>query len=75
MENPSHDLIAERVTELEIKASYAEDLLDQLNMTIYRQQQQIDRLILQVTQLKEQMQSTGPDGAPRNPRDELPPHY
>ncbi|HEX7865113.1 MAG TPA: SlyX family protein [Variovorax sp.] len=75
MENPSHDLIAERVTELEIKSSYAEDLLDQLNMTIYRQQQQIDRLILQVTQLKEQAQSAGQDGATRNPRDELPPHY
>lgn len=75
MENPPHDLIAERVTELEIKSSYAEDLLDQLNMTIYRQQQQIDRLILQVTQLKEQMQSSGQDGAARNLRDELPPHY
>jgi len=62
MENPPHDL-AERVTELEIKSSYAEDLLDQLNMTIYRQQQQIDRLILQVTQLKEQAQSAGQDGA------------
>ncbi|MDP9604142.1 UNVERIFIED_ORG: SlyX protein [Variovorax paradoxus] len=75
MENPPHDLIAERVTELEIKSSYAEDLLDQLNMTIYRQQQQIDRLILQVTQLKEQAQSAGQDAAARNPRDELPPHY
>jgi len=74
MENPPHDL-AERVTELEIKSSYAEDLLDQLNMTIYRQQQQIDRLILQVTQLKEQAQSAGQDGAARTPRDELPPHY
>jgi len=74
MENPPHDL-AERVTELEIKSSYAEDLLDQLNMTIYRQQQQIDRLILQVTQLKEQAQSAMQDGAARNPRDELPPHY
>ena len=74
MENPPHDL-AERMTELEIKSSYAEDLLDQLNMTIYRQQQQIDRLILQVTQLKEQAQSAGQDGVARNPRDELPPHY
>ena len=74
MENLPHDL-AERVTELEIKSSYAEDLLDQLNMTIYRQQQQIDRLILQVTQLKEQSQNAMQDGAARNPRDELPPHY
>jgi SlyX protein len=74
MENPPHDL-AERVTELEIKSSYAEDLLEQLNMTIYRQQQQIDRLILQVTQLKEQSQDAAQDGASGNPRDELPPHY
>ena len=34
----------ERITELEIKASYAEDSVDQLNMSIYRQQQQIDAL-------------------------------
>ncbi|KQX30119.1 SlyX family protein [Variovorax sp. Root434] len=74
MENPPHDL-AERLTELEIKSSYAEDLLDQLNMTIYRQQQQIDRLILQVTQLREQSQNVAQDGSARNPRDELPPHY
>ena len=74
MENQPNEL-EPRVTELEIKSSYAEDLLDQLNMTIYRQQQQIDRLILQVTQLREQSQNASQDGAARNPRDELPPHY
>lgn len=67
--------LAERLTELEIKSSYAEDLLEQLNMTIYRQQQQIDSLILQVTQLKQQSQNAGQDGVARNLRDELPPHY
>ena len=67
--------LAERLTELEIKSSYADDLLEQLNMTIYRQQQQIDSLILQVAQLKQQSQSAGQDGAARNLRDELPPHY
>ena len=74
MENPPHDL-AERLTELEIKSSYAEDLLDQLNMTIYRQQQQIDRLILQVTQLRAQRQTGALFGWARTPREELPPHY
>jgi SlyX protein len=74
MENQP-DALAERVTELEIKSSYAEDLLDQLNMTIYRQQQQIDRLILHVTQLREQSQNAMQDGSGSNPRDELPPHY
>ena len=74
MENQP-DVLEGRVTELEIKSSYAEDLLDQLNMTIYRQQQQIDRLIVQVTQLREQSQNAMQDGAGSNPRDELPPHY
>lgn len=74
MEHQTNEL-AQRVTELEIKSSYAEDLLDQLNMTIYRQQQQIDRLILQVTQLREQSQNASQDGPASNPRDELPPHY
>ncbi|WP_454907432.1 SlyX family protein [Variovorax gossypii] len=74
MENQPNEL-EPRVTELEIKSSYAEDLLDQLNMTIYRQQQQIDRLILQVTQLREQSQNASQDGSASNPRDELPPHY
>ncbi|MGJ7527734.1 SlyX family protein [Variovorax sp. GB1P17] len=74
MENQSNELV-ERVTELEIKSSYAEDLLDQLNMTIYRQQQQIDSLIQQVAHLRQQSQNAGQDGAARNLRDELPPHY
>jgi SlyX protein len=74
MEHLPND-VTERLTELEIKSSYAEDLLEQLNMTIYRQQQQIDRLILHVTQLREQSQNANQDGTARNPRDELPPHY
>lgn len=64
----------ERITELEIKASYVEDTLDQLNMTIYRQQQQIDALIAEVRQLRQQVPAEGAGGA-RNLRDELPPHY
>ncbi len=71
--NAPHDTDA-RLTELEIKASYAEDLLEQLNATIYRQQQQIDRLQREVLNLRQQL----PEGSQpvlRNLRDELPPHY
>ncbi|MET3496876.1 SlyX family protein [Variovorax boronicumulans] len=71
----SPNALAERLTELEIKASYADDLLEQLNMTIYRQQQQIDSLIQEVVHLRQQSQSAGQEGAERNLRDELPPHY
>ncbi|MDM0012302.1 SlyX family protein [Variovorax sp. J22P168] len=63
-----------RITELEIKASFTEDLLDELNLTIYRQQEQIDALVQQVAQLRRQAPEGG-QGAARNPRDELPPHY
>lgn len=63
-----------RLTELEIKASYTEDLLEQLNLTVFRQQQQIDGLLRQLAELKQQLPEAGPSG-PRSLRDELPPHY
>ena len=61
-----------RIENLEIKASFADDLLDQLNLTIFRQQEQIDRLVQQLTQLRQQMPE---GGGTRSVRDELPPHY
>ena len=72
--DPLHD-IDQRLTELEIKASYSEDLLEQLNLIIYRQQQQIDALVHEVRSLRQQVPQVGSTSAPRNLRDELPPHY
>ena len=72
MENP--DDLNRRLMELEIKASYAEDLLEQLNQTIYRQQQQIDLLLREVGGLRQQL----PEGSTpvlRSLREDLPPHY
>jgi SlyX protein len=66
--------IDERLNALEIKASFAEDLVDQLNQVIVRQQQQIDVLVQQVSQLKAQQQGSGASEF-RSLRDELPPHY
>lgn len=63
-----------RITELEIKISYAEDMIDELNHTIFRQQQQIDLLISQLRALREQMQTSMPNET-LSLRDELPPHY
>jgi SlyX protein len=64
----------QRLTDLEIKAAFTEDLLDQLNEIIVRQQQQIDQLIREVAHLR-QSSTDGGLGAPRNLRDDLPPHY
>ena len=64
----------QRLTELEIKASFQEDLLDSLNQVVIRQQQQIDRMIQALSDLKQQLEETDAGGVPRL-RDELPPHY
>lgn len=65
-----------RLTELEIKVSYTEDTLDQLDQTVIRQQAQIDLLLRELTLLRQQQSSDGDGGGgPRNPHDDLPPHY
>lgn len=63
-----------RLTEIEIKISYTEDLVDELNRTVFRQQQQIDLLIAEVRALREQVQNVAPPEQ-RSLRDEIPPHY
>ena len=65
----------DRVMELEIKASYSEDLLEQLNLTIYRQQQQIDDLIRVVSDLRKQLPEAGAPGSGQAILNERPPHY
>ena len=68
------DDIIRRLNELEIKASYTEDLLEHLNQVVVRQQQQIDALVREIRRLRHQL----PDddaGVFRSLRDERPPHY
>ena len=72
MQDSSH--LEQRLNDLEIKFSYAENLLDQLNLVIYRQQQQIDDLARELRRLRQQVPEGG-GAAPLNLRDELPPHY
>lgn len=68
------DTVQQRLTDLEIKLSFTEDLVDRLNEVIVRQQSQIDRLQRDVAELREQPRpAEGP--AFRSLRDELPPHY
>ena len=64
----------QRLTDLEIKASFAEDLVDHLNALVARQQDQINWLLREVAGLRQQS-PVGEGGVLRNLRDELPPHY
>jgi SlyX protein len=63
-----------RITELEIKLSLAEDQIEELNRTVFRQQQQIDLLQAQIRELYQLLQPEAASEA-RNLRDEIPPHY
>lgn len=73
MEN-SFDMTG-RLTELEIKASFMEDMLEQLDQVVVRQQAQIDALIRELAALKQSGNQSLDAGAARNLRDDLPPHF
>lgn len=63
----------DRITNLEIKLSFAEDLIENLNETVYKQQQQIEFLYRELKAIKEQAGS-GSNGS-TSLKDEIPPHY
>ena len=63
-----------RISELEIKLGLAEDHLETLNRTVFRQQQQIDILQAQIRELAK-LTPSAESGEPRNPAEEVPPHY
>ncbi|WP_374318165.1 SlyX family protein [Aquabacterium sp.] len=63
-----------RLTELEIKVGFMEDLVDELNTIVVEQRQQIDLLVREVKALRMQAPN---EATPvfHSLRDELPPHY
>jgi SlyX protein len=63
-----------RLAEIEAKLTFAEDMLEELNRTIYHQQQQIDRLQQELRALRDALDNASP-AEPILPRDEVPPHY
>lgn len=72
--NSSLDDVDQRLTNLEIKTTYTEDLVEQLEQIIVRQQQQLGLLLREVAQLR-QPSTDGGLGASRSLRDDLPPHF
>ena len=68
------DIIDQRLTNLEIKATYTEDLVEQLDKIIAHQQQQIAQLLREVTELRQPASETIHNNQ-RTLRDDLPPHF
>ncbi|MDP1772316.1 MAG: SlyX family protein [Methylobacter sp.] len=66
----------DRIIELEIKAAYQEDLLQELNKIVARQQQQIDCLEATCRMLNERIKSLSTEGTGGGENiEEVPPHY
>ncbi len=72
--SPDHNDTDQRLTDLEIKASFTEDLLEQLDKVVIRQQQQIDLLLREIAELRQPV-ADGSVTTARSVRDDLPPHF
>lgn len=64
-----------RLTDLETKVAFQDDLLESLNRIVAEQQQQIDMLQQQVQMLYDQLRSIAPSNIAQGSADERPPHY
>ena len=63
-----------RLENIESKLGLAEDMLEELNKTVYRQQRQIEQMQQEIAALRQQVQQAMP-AEQRNLADEIPPHY
>jgi len=69
-------MIEERLENIETKISYQEDQIEELNKTVYQQQQKLERLEAICEALARELRAlaeAGNDG--KSPANERPPHY
>ncbi|MFZ2524687.1 MAG: SlyX family protein [Candidatus Ferrigenium altingense] len=68
-------MIEERLVNIEAKITFQEDLIEELNKTVYQQQQKLDRLEAFCESLARRIQSLAEAGNEEMPANERPPHY
>ena len=68
-------MIEERLVNIETKISLQEDLVEELNKTIYQQQQKLERLEAICESLVRHMESLEEAGNVNRTANEKPPHY
>jgi SlyX protein len=71
----SHLMNEERLINIEAKITFQEDLIEELNKTVYQQQQKLDRLEAICEALARHIQSLAEEGNESKPANERPPHY
>jgi SlyX protein len=65
----------ERLVNIEAKITFQEDLIEELNKTVYQQQQKLDRLEAVCESLARHVQSLAEARNEGMPANERPPHY
>ncbi len=65
----------ERLINLETKIAYQEDLIEELNKTVYRQQKELERLEAICKSLAGRIESLATARGEGMPVNERPPHY
>lgn len=66
----------ERLVHIETKIAFQEDLIEELNKTVYQQQQKIERMEAICEALARQVRSMADAGSENRPTaNERPPHY
>lgn len=65
----------QRLIDIESKLAFQEDHLEELNKTVFEQQQKIDRLETICEALARQMRSLAEAGNEKGAANERPPHY
>jgi SlyX protein len=68
-------MIEKRLENIETKISYQEDQIEELNKTVYQQQQKLDRLEAICASLARHIQTMTEPGNEGMPANEKPPHY
>ncbi len=68
-------MIEDRLTEIEVKLTYQEDTVQELNMLVYQQQKRIDQLEKTCESLIEHIRSQAQLAGGGNVANERPPHY
>jgi SlyX protein len=67
--------LEERTTELELRFMHQEHIIQELNETVYRQEQVIVRLEREFSQLSEQLRMSVASSGREQDEEERPPHY
>lgn len=65
----------DRLVDIEIKLARQDDLLDELNRTVFRQQQKIDELEALCSALARHVRTLREAASEPGPANEKPPHY